>query len=71
MGQAVRLLVTTATDATAQGVAATGIEVGLPEVVRCPVSGHVTGYTRSQGIGLIALNDWYNRFKGTGLGWEH
>ena len=34
VGQAVKMLVASATDATAQGVAATGIEVGLPEEVR-------------------------------------
>ena len=39
VGQAVKMLVASATDATAQGVAATGIEVGLPEEVRLRVSG--------------------------------
>ena len=34
MSQAVRILVTSATDATAQSVAAAGIDVGLPEEVR-------------------------------------
>ena len=33
VGQALRVLVASATDATAQGVAAAGIEVGLPEEV--------------------------------------
>ena len=34
MGQVVRLLLASATDATARGMAAAGVEVGLPEEVR-------------------------------------
>ena len=38
VGQVLRVLFASATDATAQGVAAAGIEVGLPQEVLSPPS---------------------------------